>query len=636
MKKWIPWILVACFAAWIAGGLRSPKPKDNFDLAAFGRLPVLLNGRIQPFDSVARNTLLNMSGKSEVRLEGGKKMSATEWMIEAMTRPEESATRKVFRTQHQDVESMLGTLGASLKYYSFNDLTNHLAEIESQARKVLESEEGRDEASKLRTPFQKDLIHLYQSLYLYQRIQNTLQPEGASNFSHELHVYKEKIPAGLAALRASEHKEQFEEADLQTLNAFFKRYDRASRLAYALIVPPLPDQSRDAWSNIGSSLMESLRSNEIHPGVTHLAAIATGYANTNAADFNKAIVDYRVWLQMNNLLPDLKKGREEYFFNQADLFTKSMAIYIAALLLGCIYWINLSPTVRRSAFSLLVLGFIVHTIGLALRMYLERRPPVTNLYSSAIFVGWGAAGLGIILERIYKNSIGIVTAATAGFVTLIIAYHLSLSGDTMEMLRAVLDTNFWLATHVVCITTGYASMFVAGLLAVIYIVRGFFTRTLDGQTAKSLTRMVYGIVCFSTLFSFVGTILGGIWADQSWGRFWGWDPKENGALLIVIWCAIWLHARWGGLVKERGLIAMAVFGNIVTSFSWFGVNMLGVGLHSYGFMDQAFYWLMIFIATQVALIGLCFLPARMWKSFKSQEAASSTNGSAAVEAGVNA
>ena len=190
----------------------------------------------------------------------------------------------------------------------------------------------------------------------------------------------------------------------------------------------------------------------------------------------------------------------------------------------------------------------------------------------------------------------------------------------MEMLRAVLDTNLWLSTHVVVVTLGYASMFVAGLLAIIYIVRGFFTRSLTPELGKTLARMVYGIVCFATLFSFVGTILGGIWADQSWGRFWGWDPKENGALLIVLWNAMILHARWGGMIKERGLMAMAVFGNIVTSFSWFGVNMLGIGLHSYGFMDAAFRWLMFFDATQVALIILALTPARYWASFKAAAA----------------
>src|SRR5581483_5398282 len=192
--------------------------------------------------------------------------------------------------------------------------------------------------------------------------------------------------------------------------------------------------------------------------------------------------------------------------------------------------------------------------------------------------------------------------------TLVIAHNLALGGDTMEMMRAVLDTNFWLATHVVVVTLGYASTFVAGFLAVIYILRGFFTRTLDEATAKSLARMIYGIVCFATLFSFVGTVLGGIWADQSWGRFWGWDPKENGALIIVLWNALILHARWGGFVRQRGLMALAVFGNIVTSWSWFGTNMLGIGLHSYGFTEGVLKTLAIVCGVQLFLVILSSLP----------------------------
>ena len=133
------------------------------------------------------------------------------------------------------------------------------------------------------------------------------------------------------------------------------------------------------------------------------------------------------------------------------------------------------------------------------------------------------------------------------------------------------------------------------------------------ETDKALVGMVYGIICFALFFSFVGTVLGGIWADQSWGRFWGWDPKENGALLIVLWNAIILHARWGGYVRERGIMAMAIFGNVITACSWFGVNMLGVGLHSYGFMDQAFYALTGFIISQLVFMAICAAPARFWE-----------------------
>jgi hypothetical protein len=136
--------------------------------------------------------------------------------------------------------------------------------------------------------------------------------------------------------------------------------------------------------------------------------------------------------------------------------------------------------------------------------------------------------------------------------------------------------------------------------------------------AKSLTQMIYGVVCFATLFSFTGTVLGGIWADQSWGRFWGWDPKENGALIIVLWNALILHARWGGMVKQRGLALLAIGGNIVTTWSWFGVNMLGVGLHSYGFMAGAAFWLIAWITFNLLIIGAGLTPLRFWRSFAAQ------------------
>jgi ABC-type transport system involved in cytochrome c biogenesis permease subunit len=181
----------------------------------------------------------------------------------------------------------------------------------------------------------------------------------------------------------------------------------------------------------------------------------------------------------------------------------------------------------------------------------------------------------------------------------------------------VLDSNFWLATHVVIVSTGYSATFLAGFLALIYIFRGMFTTSLDKATADSLARMVYGIVCFATLFSFVGTILGGIWADQSWGRFWGWDPKENGALIIVMWNALILHARWGGMIKQRGLMILAVGGNIATAWSWFGVNLLSVGLHNYGFSDASFLPLVSFGISQLAIIALAaVVPTEKWLSFR--------------------
>ena len=269
---------------------------------------------------------------------------------------------------------------------------------------------------------------------------------------------------------------------------------------------------------------------------------------------------------------------------------------------------------NTAAFGLICSCAVIHTIGIMFRIYIIGYAPVINLYSSAVFVGWGAVLLALALEAIFKNSMGNATAAIIGFATLLVAHHLSVGGDTLEMLRAVLDNNFWLATHVIIITLGYSATFLAGTIGFIFILMSVLSHRVDKKTARTFGSMVYGIVCFSTLFSFVGTILGGIWADQSWGRFWGWDPKENGALLIVIWNAVILHCRWGGFVKARGLMMLAVFGNVICSWSWFGTNMLGIGLHAYGFMDAAFTYLSAYMLAQVAVIGLAAIPTRYWKS----------------------
>src|SRR5437588_2727953 len=208
--------------------------------------------------------------------------------------------------------------------------------------------------------------------------------------------------------------------------------------------------------------------------------MAVAYHNNDPETFNRAIENYKAWLAPN-FQKELKKGRAEFYYNDVKAFLHAMIIYIFAFLLagGALLTFgmlpNLSESFRRSAFYLIILAGCVHTFGLIFRMVLEGRPPVTNLYSSAIFIGWGTMVLGLVLERIYRLGIGSAVAAFAGFMTLLIAHNLALGGDTMEMLRAVLDTNFWFATHVVVVTLVYVSTFVAGLLAILYVVLGLFT-----------------------------------------------------------------------------------------------------------------------------------------------------------------
>jgi ABC-type transport system involved in cytochrome c biogenesis permease subunit len=608
MKKFLPMIVVAVFAAWIVYTL-VPRETGAFHLREFGKLPVLLNGRVQPFDSVGRNALRQLRNNQQVYLGDGKYLQATEWLLEVMAKPETADGHKVFRIDNDEVKSLL-KLPVDEKFFSFTQVEPSFDELEKQGRRIGDIESAQ------RSAFESQTYKLYGAVLLYQRLKVTLRPPGTDDFAAELAEFQAVAPAGAAAARLQQMGRSYDTNAFETLVGFLARYNRASQFGYALCVPPVnPEHTRDDWKNMGMVLMESARGEALPPAVPELAAMMTAFRKNDATGFNQAVANYQKWLD-EKMVPEVRKGRQEYAFNFFDPFYKSTVIYVWALLAALTFWFAWAEWLRKSAYNLVWLAFILHTLGLLARMYLERRPPVTNLYSSAIFIGWGSVILGLILERIHRDGIGSVVAAVVGFVTQIIALNLALGGDTMEMMRAVLDSNFWLATHVITITLGYSAMFVAGILAIIYILRGVFTSSLKQESAMALGRMVYGVTCFATLFSFVGTVLGGIWADQSWGRFWGWDPKENGALLIVIWCAVILHARWGGLARDRGVMNMAIIGNIITAWSWFGVNMLGVGLHSYGFMDSAFKWLVLFIATQVAIIGIGMLPLPLWRSFK--------------------
>jgi ABC-type transport system involved in cytochrome c biogenesis permease subunit len=618
MKRLFPFIVLALATVWVVSSFVPPRTaKDNFDLAHFGKIPVQVGGRIKPLDTVARNSLLIIRTKETLRLDDGREISATKWLADTLFNASVADEYPAFVIRNADVLGLFGWQQSERKYFSFAELTPFLKQIDEQG----------EQADKLqaveRSAYQSAILNLRNALVLYQRLKNSVQPEGTENFATELEAFVSTIPEAAKAARMRETGATAGQAQLDRVVTLMQRYEKLTDMAYILAVPPRAGSAD--WRSIGQALTQSITAGEIDPTVKLYASLGDAYRAGDGAAFNQA-VDLLANRMAQLQSAGSNRARYEFLFNYIDPFTHSMTLYVLAFLFACISWLAWQRPLNRAAFYLLLVAIVVHTFGLVSRMYLQERPPVTNLYSSAIFIGWGAVIVALILERIFRDGIGAACAGAIGFITLIIAHHLAGNGDTLEMLQAVLDTNIWLATHVVAITTGYSAMFLAGMLAIIYIVRGVFTRSLKKETADSLSRMTYGVVCFATLFSFVGTVLGGIWADQSWGRFWGWDPKENGAVLIVLWCAIILHARWGGFIRQRGLMIMAIFGNVVTSFSWFGVNMLGVGLHSYGFMQKAFPWLCGFIGSQLALMAVAAMPLERWQSFRTSVAATGQKG----------
>ncbi|MBP1772854.1 MAG: cytochrome c assembly protein [Holophagaceae bacterium] len=579
LTKYLPWgafalaLLIALVVALPGGKVR------GFDVNTFGTLPILEGGRVKPLDSVARNSLLVIHSRQGFRHEG-RAIGPDEWILDVMFRPQVADQQPIFVIDDLEV---LGLIGAkqtkNRNYFSFADLSSHLEEIQKQAMTA------QPIPPQKRTRFQGAIVNLFDRVYLYYKLRNTLQLAGSPGIAWELQ-------------------------SLGTPEAALRHQDLTS-LAHFRILPPPAGAGPDAWMSIGEGLTAANSGSGLHPGLVPMAKLNLAYVANDATAFNQALTE------MKGVVTTLKPGAlshaaNEITFNRAQPFFVGLTIYFIAFLVLCVSWIYKPELLRPTAYSLLFAGAIVHTLGLAARIILMGRPPVTNLYSSAIFVGWAAVILGLIIERMYRKGFGTVVASMAGFASLIVAQNLGTDGDTMGMMVAVLDSNFWLATHVVTITIGYSGTFLAGAIAIAYALRKHIVVKTDVETDKALVDMAYGIICFALFFSFVGTVLGGIWADQSWGRFWGWDPKENGALLIVLWNAIILHARMAGYVRDRGIMVMAIFGNIITAASWFGVNLLGVGLHAYGFTDSGFVWLMGFWLTQLIFMGICYAPPRFW------------------------
>ncbi len=565
----LPWVVGALGLLIACSGLLRPAPRTEFDVSGFAHLPVSAGGRVKPMDTQARHVLMVAGGRQSIRAEGGV-VSASQFLLALMADPESIRDYPIVRVDHPDVLALMDLPPEEGGRITLAKIEPHWESITEQASRAF------DIPAKRRDPFQRAIVSL-----------------------------SDRVSTLLAH----------------------------SSMVAPYAIPPIGEGGE--WRPFHDAFMESGMivsaqtagtTPRLHPAVASFISMMTAYGERDAPAFNGALASYQALLWRD--MPDvMRKARHEVLFNRASLFLGASAVYVLAFLLACGAillrmratpiggrWGNLPESLRVSSVSLMIAALLVHTLAIAFRIYLQERPPVTNLYSSAVFVGWAAVLIGVFLERLHPMGVATLGAASVGFATLVVAHNLGSDGDTMQMMQAVLDSNFWLATHVIIITLGYSATFLAGVLAAMYLLMGVFTRFLARERATALSRMVYGVVCFALLLSFVGTVLGGIWADQSWGRFWGWDPKENGAALVVLINAIILHARWGGIIRDRGIMVLAVGGNIVTAWSWFGTNMLGIGLHSYGFMDAAAFWMLAFVVSQLGIMAIGLTPLAAWRS----------------------
>ena len=621
----IPAVMIGFVLLFAVSKARPAKPnQDGIDLALFGKTPIVFEGRAKPIDTLARNSLKRISDKQRLIDHEGKKHPATLWLLDVMTQSDAAEEHRVFRIPNGDVRQRLGLERRKGFLYSISEFRDKVFdgyayndEFTKDIQRVREA--AKKDASQLST-YQRKLLEFDGRLSQYRRLADSFVPLPFPAAPTPEDMQKDPAATDKTIKRIQELM-----VAVPKMDAFLKEKQPP------LIVPNFGDDETtdDVWQSYAGAVNRAyvkriLMGGEVDRGVLAWTRIMDAHVSRKPAEFNERVAEYQTMLEEAAFEDvDSSKVSFEAFFNHFAPFTNAIAFYIFALLITAASWLFGNRSFNRAALWLVFATLMLHTFALGARIYISGRPPVTNLYSSAVFIGWGCVLFGLIFERLFPIGIGNFVSSVCGFSTLMIAHGidgnggLAAGGDTFTVLQAVLDTQFWLATHVVCISLGYATTFVAGALGIMSIFARAFGLT-KGDTSRdsigaTLARMIYGTLCFAIFFSFIGTVLGGLWADDSWGRFWGWDPKENGALIIVLWNALILHARWGRIVGSHGMAILAVLGNVTTTWSWFGVNELDIGLHSYGGSDASVvFYLGIFVLSQAVIAALGLL-TRFWQ-----------------------
>jgi ABC-type transport system involved in cytochrome c biogenesis permease subunit len=605
------------------------KPWPDEAVAAFGRIPVQDRGRVKPLSTFAGFRMLNINGKRGYRVPEGfelptgkEKLDPVRWLLDVCLFPEQARHYEIFVVDDRAVLDAIGLQMEGRKRrdrYSFAQLQPHTRKLEEEAQKAFAKRSREEKLDSV----ESQTIALRESIIQYDLLESmlpTLQtslgespserllelfPEGKDNAPMPLGLVLSRWPVVVEWMKAAEPSNQTEV--LKEFSALESTINVAwGNRQYAVALIPPADSSVEDWRNPGElidhTMGESMTIAESEYGLLDELA-AVWMARGSVDDATAAIVKAQASLEAAaTARGEFTKASLEQTYYKGDFFYRALLCFLFAFVLAALSWTTarggkLGKRLNMGVWGLTTIGLVLAVAGVTIRCVLLSRPPVATLYETVLFITSVAVFVCLLAEKMTKERIALASAAALGAAGMFLSMKYELveaasQGDTMGGLVAVLNTNFWLATHVTTVTMGYSAGLLAAALAHVWIVMRLFRgasdrgQPMDAERAgwyRRFARMIYGVLCFGLLFSVVGTILGGVWANDSWGRFWGWDPKENGALMIVLFELVILHARMGGYIKDFGVCVLAVMGGAVVAFSWWHVNQLGVGLHSYGF-----------------------------------------------------
>ena len=512
------------------------------------RIAIQDGGRVKPFDTFARETARRLTGAKPFGFERVKGLEPTEWILAMLADPERWRNEPVVKVTHAGLRDAAG-LPPGKDLYSFQELATNDGFL--KAAEKVHDKLRKDREAKL-DPVEREVSDLYESLSIMSGV-----------FSGE-----------------------------------------------SLRVVPHPDDANATWSSLAD--LEKSGDPQVQRVRTLVTALVVAYRDQDKASVAAAgaALGKRLADMAPAFYPAAKAIDVEVHYNQAKPFRTAWLLYLLGFLTLLASFPLASKPASWTGMGLVIAAFLMHAYGMALRISISGRPPVTNMYESVIWVAWGAMLFALVFEAVYKARYFAACASALAVICLILADNVPILNGSIDPLVPVLRDNMWLTVHVLTITLGYAAFTLAMGLGHLNLGLYFFAPA-RAALLKTLSLFLYRALQVGTLFLAVGTALGGIWASYSWGRFWGWDPKETWAFIALLGYLAILHGRLIGWIKDFGMAVGAIVGYLGVLMAWYGVNfVLGTGLHSYGFGSGGYAYVGGFVAFELLVIVAAVLRYR--------------------------
>jgi cytochrome c-type biogenesis protein CcsB len=391
----------------------------------------------------------------------------------------------------------------------------------------------------------------------------------------------------------------------------------------ALLIVPAPANETDPWVD-PSGWSKYYSEAQLPPVQTQLQTLASSYVQGDGFGFSRAANQLRENLRAlsPSIYPQERQLRLEYFYNHFNGFYRAIWCYgIALVVLIAARLRKRGRTLQNVGVAIAILGLAFHAAGIVMRCMIAGRPPVTNMYESIIWVSFAVTFFALIFFARYRAPMYLLAALPVTLIALLLVHQMPLAmPSSIDPLVPVLRDNFWLTVHVLTITLSYAAFALAMGFGHILLWR--YTRNPAAARADAPMHFwLYRVLQLGVLLLAAGTILGGVWANYSWGRFWGWDPKETWALIALLCYILALHGRLADWWTQFGLAVASVVCFLSVLMAWYGVNfVLGKGLHSYGFGIGGETYVATFVILDLLFVGFAIWRYRTSKRAEPAEA----------------